>query len=173
MIISELRSPLNGILGVSHLMIEDPTLSEEQRHNLQIITTSSSILLSLVNDLLDYSKLSVGKMTLSIAPFNLLEKLEMLVEMFQPQFHSKGLHLLLEYPARAPRSFWGDSGRIGQVLINLLSNGVKFTKKGHVLVRVEVTEVPKEKRSSDPSYDVKISVSDTGAVRALLRSDKL
>ncbi|MEO1299285.1 MAG: GAF domain-containing protein, partial [Cyanobacteria bacterium J06636_16] len=132
----ELRTPLNAILGFTQLMNRDSTLSSTHQEHLQIISRSGEHLLSLINDVLEFSKIEAGRITFSETSFNLFELLETLEEMFQLKATSKGLQLKFEKSPDLPQCIKTDEGKLRQVLINLLSNSIKFTTVGGVTLRV-------------------------------------
>jgi signal transduction histidine kinase/CheY-like chemotaxis protein len=133
----ELRTPLNAILGFAQLMVRDTSLSATQRENLEIINLSGAHLLSLINDVLEFSKIEAGRVTLSEAAFDLLTLLTSLEDMFRLKAETKGLRLTFERAADLPRYIKADEGKLRQVLINLLSNAIKFTQIGSVTLRAK------------------------------------
>ncbi|MCT7979804.1 AAA family ATPase [Laspinema olomoucense] len=134
----ELRTPLNVILGFSQLLNRSSTLSLEHQEYLGIITRSGEHLLSLINQVLDLSKIEAGRATLHETNFNLHRLLDDLEEMFQFQAESKRLQLLVERTAEVPQYVWTDEVKLRQVLINLINNALKFTQEGGVSVRVRI-----------------------------------
>jgi signal transduction histidine kinase/FixJ family two-component response regulator len=132
----ELRSPLNAILGFSRLIQRSPNLSVENLENASIIIRSGEHLLSLVNQVLDFSKLESGRTTLNEKNFDLYYLLEELEDMFQHKASEKGLELVCTYSSDIPRYIRTDEVKLRQVLINLISNGIKFTSRGRVSVKV-------------------------------------
>jgi signal transduction histidine kinase/DNA-binding NarL/FixJ family response regulator len=132
----ELRTPLNLILGFSQLMGRSPDLPPEQQEHLGIITRSGEHLLTLINQLLDLSKIEAGRATLNETAFDLYYLLADLQCMFQLKADSKGLQLLFNRTLDVPQYVRTDEIKLRQVLINLLSNAIKFTKAGRVSVRV-------------------------------------
>jgi PAS domain S-box-containing protein len=133
----DLRTPMNGIIGMTDLALETD-LSEEQREYLTAVRSSAHSLLTLVNDILDFSKMEAGKLELERIPFSLRDSVADALKPLALAAHAKGLELLFEIDPLAPDSIVGDPTRLRQVLINLTDNAIKFTKHGHVLVRVEV-----------------------------------
>jgi two-component system sensor histidine kinase/response regulator len=132
----ELRTPLNAILGFSQLMDRDPSLAVEQKESLEVITRSGEHLLTLINDVLEMSKIEAGRTVLDVQSFDLQRMLDDLEDMFYLRAADKGLTLLFEYTADVPRYVRTDEGKLRQVLINLLSNAVKFTQEGGITLRV-------------------------------------
>jgi two-component system, sensor histidine kinase and response regulator len=134
----ELRTPLNAILGFSQLMERDPVATSRQRESLGIINRSGEHLLTLIDDVLEMSKIEAGRIVLNPAPFNLHFLLETLREMFQIRTQSKQLFLEFDIAANLPQFVVTDEGKLRQVLINLLGNAVKFTKSGGITLRAFV-----------------------------------
>jgi signal transduction histidine kinase/ActR/RegA family two-component response regulator len=131
----ELRTPLNAVIGFAQLMDRDRSLAKGHRDHLGIILRSGEHLLGLINDVLSLSKIEAGRVTLTPAPFELLPFLEGLSEMMQVRAEGKGLDLLFEPGSPPPRPVVGDESKLRQLLINLMGNAIKFTKKGHVVLR--------------------------------------
>ncbi|HEY9670060.1 MAG TPA: AAA family ATPase [Waterburya sp.] len=132
----ELRTPLNAILGFSQLTLKTPDLSQENRENLCIITRSGEHLLTLINQLLDLSKIEAGRTTLNETNFDLYRLLDDMEDMFQLKAFDKGLQLIWYRTPDVPRYVRTDEVKLRQILINLLNNALKFTSEGGVLVRV-------------------------------------
>lgn len=132
----ELRTPLNIILGFTQVMNRDPGISSDQKENLKIINKSGNHLLSLINDVLDLSKIEAGCISLDESDFDLIASMRSLQEMFQYKAWAKGLQLNLDLAADIPQYIQADSNKLRQVLINLLSNAIKFTHQGSITVGV-------------------------------------
>ncbi len=151
----EIRTPLNGILGMTTLLL-DTALNPEQRSYAETAMRSAEALLSIVNDILDFSKLEAGKLTLERIPFDLRALLEDLLDLTGVQALDRGLDLVLAYRPGTPRHVIGDPGRVRQVVLNFLSNAIKFTEQGYVRVEARLEE------ENGPQVQVAISVEDSG-----------
>ncbi|WP_435698590.1 response regulator [Sulfitobacter sp.] len=152
----EIRTPMNGVVGMADLL-GDTLLSEEQRLYVQTIKNSGEALLTIINDVLDYSKIEADRLQLTTAPFDLERACQEVVMLLQPMAREKGLELLLDYDLFLPTDLMGDAGRVRQVLTNLIGNAIKFTTNGHVLIRV--TGVAE---AASGTVMVHIAVEDTG-----------
>jgi len=150
----ELRTPLNAILGFSQMMNRDDSLSVEQRQHLKIINRSGEHLLSLINDVLEMSKIEAGRMSFHENHFDLWSMIESITEMLQLKASAKNLQLILECDANIPKYVITDEGKLRQVLINLVENAIKFTQEGWVKLRVYPGTEPTQ---------VFFEISDTGA----------
>lgn len=131
----ELRTPLNAILGFAQLMARRNTVSLKDRNNLDIIMQSGAHLLSLINQVLDMSKIEAGRMTLHEKTFNLYQMIEDLESMFRLRAQEKQVSFLIEVDPGMPAMIRADEVKLRQVLINLLNNALKFTQQGHVILR--------------------------------------
>ncbi len=151
----EIRTPINGIIGMTELCLET-TLAPEQQSFLQSVLSCSNTLLSLINDILDFSKIEAGQLQLENINFNLLHCLEETVGQFSFQTLEKGLELVVDFDVRLPHLVRGDPTRFKQILYNLLSNAIKFTDEGEIVVRARPLEL------TDGQVRVALSVTDTG-----------
>jgi signal transduction histidine kinase/ActR/RegA family two-component response regulator/HPt (histidine-containing phosphotransfer) domain-containing protein len=151
----EIRTPMNAIIGFSGLGLK-LELPRKACDYFQMITAAGQNLLSIVNDILDVSKVEAGRLELESAPFSLQEVLDHVVDLFSQQASEKGLGLWVNLSPEVPAGLLGDPLRLGQVLINLVGNAVKFTPAGHVRVRVELEEAPPGRAR------LRFSVADTG-----------
>jgi signal transduction histidine kinase/CheY-like chemotaxis protein len=154
----ELRTPLNAILGFAELMARDQSIPETQRQNLDTISRSGHHLLSLINDILEISKIEAGRLTVQPEPCDLRELVETVVESMELRARQSGLELALHMAPDVPRFVTSDAGKLRQILINLLSNALKFTQQGGVDVDVGVG---RERDGSGASVLV-FGVRDTG-----------
>jgi PAS domain S-box-containing protein len=151
----EIRTPLNGILGMTDLTL-DTELTPEQRQYLTLVKTSGGLLLRVINDVLDFSKIEAGKLELLRDEFSLRDRLGDALRVLGVQAHQKGLELAYHVPAHVPDRLIGDPDRLGQVLVNLAGNAIKFTERGEVVVRVDV------ERCSTEEVVLHVQVKDTG-----------
>ena len=153
----EIRTPLNAVLGMSNLLL-DTQLDHEQEEWAKAIQTSGEVLLTLVNDIIDISKIETGKLILEKEDFVLCDVVEEVLRLYAYQAREKGIEMMIHYDSDLPDYIVGDSVRIKQILANLVSNALKFTSDGHVFVYVE-----KEKNSTiENSYDIRFRIEDTG-----------
>lgn len=151
----EIRTPMNGVIGMLELLL-DTTLSDPQREFATVAQSSAESLLKLINDILDFSKVEAGKLNLEAIPFDLLREVEAVSNAQAMAAKSKGLELIVHYPPAFPHLMIGDPSRIRQVMTNLISNAIKFTAKGQVLVDIEAAE-----RDLGRCH-LHVSVTDTG-----------
>jgi signal transduction histidine kinase/DNA-binding NarL/FixJ family response regulator len=133
----ELRTPLNAVIGFAQLLSRDEAMGPRQRELAQIIGRSGEHLLGMFNDVLELSRVEAGRLTISPAPFDLRRLLDDVSALFQMRAEAKGLRFAVELAPELPRYLVGDEGRLRQVLINLISNAVKFTHAGAVTVRAD------------------------------------
>jgi len=158
----ELRTPLNAILGFSQLMDRDPELTAQQREWLKVIEHSGEHLLTLINDVLDMSKIEAGQTRLNEERFDLYRLLDGLREMFDLRAKDKGLALSIIRSSNVPRYVHTDAGKLRQVLINLLGNAIKFTQKGAVMLRVKGERLPDFEIKNPSKLVLHCAVEDTG-----------
>ncbi len=151
----ELRTPLNAILGFSELMSHDSNLSSLHKQNLDSINRSGAHLLSMINDVLDISKIEAGKFEINQQAFNLYQFLEEISDMFYVRAQAKGLSFTVSVAPTIEKNIFSDIGKIRQVLINLLGNAVKFTNVGEVSMRVKT-------QTTNGLHFLQFEVEDTG-----------
>jgi two-component system sensor histidine kinase BarA len=165
----EIRTPLNGILGFTHLL-QKSELTPRQHDYLGTIEKSADSLLSIINEILDFSKIEAGKLVLDTIPFNLRDLLQDTLTILAPAAHAKQLELVSLVYRDTPLSLVGDPLRLKQILTNLVSNAIKFTREGTIVARAMIED------DQDGSVQLRISVQDTGIglssqdVRALFQA---
>lgn len=150
----ELRTPMNGIIGMAEMLLDSP-LNTEQHENIEILHNSSENLLSILNDILDISKIEAGELEIETVPFNLETAIHQVIQLFLPLAAEKNITLDMEHADDLPSVILGDLGRIQQILRNLINNALKFTHEGNITVVLKTT------RSSTP-HTLYIAVEDTG-----------
>ncbi len=153
----EIRTPLNGIIGFVE-MLDDTALNEEQDDFLIRIKSSSEALMSLINDVLDFSKVESGHLNLELRDFSILPMISGLNSMFSSQATEKGLSLKISVDDNVPREIKGDETRLRQILLNLLSNAIKFTKSGEVSLHVSMHSIDSDCNLAELEFEVR----DTG-----------
>jgi len=151
----EIRTPLNGVIGMTDLIL-NTELTPDQRDCLETAKLSANSLLTVINDILDFTKIEAEKIVIESISFDLHDCLEESIKTFAFQADEKGLELLCEITTDVPRRVFGDPGRLRQIVLNLVSNAIKFTVSGEVILRAEV----------DPDHNnsslIRFTVSDTG-----------
>ncbi len=155
----ELRTPLNAVLGYSELMTHDTNLSRTQRENLAVVGRSGEHLLALINDVLDLSKIEAGRVELQLEVFDLHAMLLGLGEMFRLRADNKNLRVIFDFAPAVPQYVYADSGKLRQVLINLLGNAVKFTETGGITLRLKASSTEHENSRMENREDASHSPS--------------
>lgn len=151
----EIRTPLNGIIGYTEQLL-DEKLSAKQKRYADLIQVSASALLTVANDILDFSSIEAEQITLQSEPFSLVSLIDNTVSIVSSGAGKKGVPIRIEWAPELPRMVLGDEARLRQVLLNLLNNAVKFTREGHITTRVEC------KGAAAAGEVIRISVTDTG-----------
>lgn len=152
----EIRTPMNAVIGMSDLLLKSE-ISARHKEYINIINSSSRSLLKIINDILDYSKIDAGKLAIEKIPISVRSLMEEITDIFRHDIAEKSVEFILDIDPRVPRSIIGDPTRIRQVLVNLVSNAVKFTNQGEIIIKLSW------RKSQDPGKcKLTLSVSDTG-----------
>ena len=151
----EIRTPMNGVIGMLEILSET-RLTRDQQSYVESTRQSAHSLLTIINDILDFSKVEAGKLDIEQINFNLAHTLDSVLDAMAPKAREKGLELAMMVEDNVPLSLIGDPSRIRQILVNLVSNAVKFTRKGHILIRVSCIE------TKGRSCRLRFEVTDTG-----------
>ena len=151
----EIRTPLNSILGFTNVLLKTE-LGEKQKDFVQAIKTSSHSLTSLINDILDLAKVDAGKMTFVKQPFDMQKSIKSILHSFDLKLKEKNLEFRIKYDSEIPSIVVGDSVRLNQIILNLMSNAIKFTHKGKIALNI------KQLSEDEENVSIQFTVSDTG-----------
>jgi signal transduction histidine kinase/CheY-like chemotaxis protein len=151
----EIRTPMTAIIGFSKVVLKTD-LTANQREYINAIKTSSDSLLVLINDILDLAKVDAGKMTFEQNAFEMESDISAMLHLFDLKFQEKNIKLIKEYDAKIPKVLIGDSVRLNQIILNLMSNAIKFTSKGKITISVRLID------SNDETVTIEFVVADTG-----------
>jgi PAS domain S-box-containing protein len=162
----EIRTPMNAIIGFTKVLLKT-NLTIKQKEYLQAIKLSGDSLIVLLNDILDLAKVDAGKMTFEQIPFKMEKSISALLHLFHTKIQEKNLKLETEYDQRIPEVLLGDPVRLNQIILNLVSNAVKFTKKGKITVSVKLVEV------SENEAKIEFAIKDTGIGIPASKTEKI
>ena len=162
MISHEIRTPMNGVIGLTDLLLYSDNLNSTQQDYLQMIKSSSNSLLTIINEILDFSRMEAGTLSLVTAPFRLQDLVQSTCNPLTVRAKEKGLSLTWKISANVPNELEGDGGRLQQILLNLLGNAIKFTETGEVCLNISL-----QSGTTDAAAHLLIAVRDTGIGIAL------
>ena len=149
----EICTPMNGVIGMTSLLLET-TLTPEQKSNTAAIDSSSRALLSIIDEILDTSKIEAGRVEFDYHPFSLLELLENAAEVLAPRAYAKGIEVATYFSRKLPLVIIGDRNRLRQVVLNLMGNAVKFTEGGGVMLHATPASAPDQPGTVSISFEI-------------------
>jgi PAS domain S-box-containing protein len=162
----EIRTPMNSIIGFTKVMLKTD-LTKKQREYLTAIKMSGDVLTVLINDILDLAKVDAGKMIFEQKPFKMARSISAMIQLFEPKIQEKNLQLIKKYDSNIPKVLDGDPVRLHQILINLVSNSVKFTSKGKITVDVRLLN------EDETKVTIEFKITDTGIGIAQDKIDRI
>lgn len=168
----EIRTPMNGVIGFTQLL-DDGTLNETQKKYVRLISDSGSAMMTLLNDILDISKVDSGSMTITPEPFDVRDLLNSCVKIFSPNAEEKNLTILVEVDEGLPQWVQVDGFRLRQIVMNLLANAIKFTETGYITISAKFLETGESGDAGSCQPKLAILVADTGVGIALDRQDAI
>jgi len=152
----EIRNPLSSIVGMSDLLLKSE-MPNDQKQMCKTIMTSADSIMNLINDILDISRIEAGKMSLSPEKFSLYEMLDSVKLIFNPQANAKGIEIVYDIPDNLPEEIISDDKRLMQIISNLMTNAIKFTEEGDVMLKISMVE-----KIAENDYIIKIEIKDSG-----------
>jgi len=157
----EIRTPMNGVIGFTQLL-DDGTLNDTQKKYVRLISDSGSAMMTLLNDILDISKVDAGSMTIAPEPFDVRHLLNSCVKIFSPNAEEKNLTIMVEVDKDLPQWVQVDGFRLRQIVMNLLANAIKFTETGYITISAKFTAMGQSGQADGRESELAISVADTG-----------
>jgi len=151
----EIRTPMNAIIGFTHVVLKTP-LDEKQKEYINAIKVSGDALILIIDDILDLAKVNAGKMTFEQKPFDLSHAISSILQLFEPKIKEKNLALIKEYDSAIPAFLLGDPMRLRQILLNIISNAIKFTSEGCITLNVY------KLKETDSTITIQFDLTDTG-----------